>query len=185
VGNDFVSAREGNSGRDQVVRAYEDSRARLRALAARYVGQDADDVGQETFVRALENCSTFRGEAATATWLYRITVNVCIGHWRKRGVRTRADLTALQRAVALPVSEDGMAVRQALASLKRIDRQVCILHDVIGLTHHEIGAALRIPEGTSKSKLTSARRRLRGHVRFRSPHGEAACQPTSSLPRLM
>jgi DNA-directed RNA polymerase specialized sigma24 family protein len=78
-----------------------------------------------------------------------------------------------------------MAVRQALASLKQIDRQVCILHDVVGFTHHEIGAALRIPESTSKSKLASARRQLRGYVRFRSPQGEPDCQPMSSLPRLM
>jgi RNA polymerase sigma-70 factor (ECF subfamily) len=184
VPNDFGDARS-NPGRnpaagmtnlevasDQLGRAYKDSRSRLHALAVRYVGRDADDVVQETFVRALENRSKFRGEAATTTWLHRITVNVCISHCRKRGVRTRADLTASQRAVTLPISEDGMAVRQALASLKHIDRQVCLLHDVIGFTHHEIGAALRIPEGTSKSKLTSARRQLRGYVRFRSsmPH---------------
>ena len=149
---------------DQLERAYEDSRQRLLALAVRYVGQDADDVVQEVFLRALQNGSTFRREAAMATWLYRITINACIDHWRKDRSRTRADLLVASKVGVRPVAVEGLALRTALATLTKTDRRICILHDLMGYAHHEIAAILGLPEGTSKGKLSSARRRLRHRV---------------------
>jgi RNA polymerase sigma-70 factor (ECF subfamily) len=148
----------------ELERAYEDSRDRLTALAARYVGQDAEDMVQSVFLRALERISGFRREAAPTTWLHRITVNACVSDHRKRRLRSRAGLQIARAATVRPVSMERTLVRRALATLPGIDRRICILHDVMGYTHQEIAAALRVPEGTSKWRLTLARRRLRDYI---------------------
>ncbi|MGH9238277.1 MAG: RNA polymerase sigma factor [Vicinamibacterales bacterium] len=141
-------------------RAYVGSRHLLCALASRYVGGDAEDVVQDVFVRALQNSDRFRHEAAATTWLYRITVNAGLSHCRRRRCRERADPLIRQPGTVPPVSVDAIALRSALATLAHDDRRICVLHDVMGFTHHEIATMLRIPPGTSKWKLTRARQRL-------------------------
>ena len=129
---------------------------------------------QDVFVRALEHHSTFRGESATVTWLHRITVNACISNHRRLRVRSRADQLMPRKTAVRPIAMDRMVVRTALATLPPIDRRIFILYEVIGYTHREIAAILRIPEGTSKWKLTAVRRQLRGHIG--SGRNNAYCQ---------
>jgi RNA polymerase sigma-70 factor, ECF subfamily len=62
---------------------------------------------------------------------------------------------------ANPASESSMAIRTALRRLTRDQRKVFVLYDVLGHTHKEIARRLAIPAGTSKSRLSDARRRLR------------------------
>src|SRR5215217_857000 len=71
---------------------YERSHQHLCAVAARYVGPDAEDVVQDAFVRALQTGDAFRHEASTATWLHRIAVNICIDRWRRQ--RRRPEIAA-------------------------------------------------------------------------------------------
>lgn len=147
---------------DTYVRSY----GRLRSVAARFVnGQDADDLVQEAYLRALTRCDEFRGESAQTTWVYRILVNACLDDRRyrqRRGVhmtldeaRARPQTRRWQRLV------DGHALRAALASLAVTEREVCVMYDVMGYTHPEISRRLGIPVGTSKGRLCTARRRLR------------------------
>ena len=143
--------------------AYRDSYTRLRAAASRLVHwQDADDMVQDAFVRALQREAGFRRDASPATWMHRIVVNTCLDERRKRRRRHSLETESAPdvRLVESPRSPDRLTVRAALQRLSPADRRICLLYDVMGYTHVEIARALRIPIGTSKSRLALARRRL-------------------------
>jgi RNA polymerase sigma-70 factor (ECF subfamily) len=147
---------------DTYVRSYR----QLRSVAARFVrGQDADDLVQEAYLRALTRCDEFRGESAQTTWVYRILVNACLDDRRYR--QRRGVQVTLDEAHTRPRTRrwhrlvDRHALRSALASLESTERDVCVMYDVMGYTHPEISRRLGIPVGTSKGRLCTARRRLR------------------------
>jgi len=147
---------------DTVVHLYEKSRRQLRSVAARYVGQDAEDVVQDAFLRALRSGHGFRGDASPLTWLSRIVVNASLDRCRRRTRWEHArPRLAHPAASANPARESSMAIRTALRRLTRDQRKVFVLYDVLGHTHKEIARRLAIPAGTSKSRLSDARRRLR------------------------
>jgi RNA polymerase sigma-70 factor (ECF subfamily) len=145
-----------------VVQLYERSLRQLCAVAARYVGHEAEDVVQDAFLSALRSGSRFRGDATPLTWLHRIVVNESIDRYRKRSRWERAYPRLSQRpTMANARYEDAAALRTALRQLTRDQRRVFVLYDVLGHTHNEIARQLDIPSGTSKSRLSDARRRLR------------------------
>ena len=149
--------------RDAMVQVYERSRPQLRAVAARYVGDEAEDVVQEAFLRALRWSDGFRGDAAPLTWLTRIVVNTCLDRCRRRSRWTQARLryTYHQPAVGKPTVAEMLAMRRALRRLSAVQREVFLMYDVLGHTHKEIAQRLSIPLNTSKSRLSDARQRLR------------------------
>ena len=148
--------------RDMVEREFERSQRHLRAVAARYVGDEAEDVVQEAFLNALRYAGVFRGEAAALTWLHRIVVNAALDHCRKRSRRDRARVLYPPRAAAAGVAwDEARAIRDALRQLSPAQRRIFILYDVLGHSHVEIARRLAIPLGTSKSRLSEARRRMR------------------------
>ena len=148
--------------RETVAHVYEESRGRLRAVAARYVGDDAEDVVQDAFVSALRYGGSFRGDASPLTWLYRIVMNTSVDHCRRRGRREHLLLGEAHRPVpADAAAEEMFALRTALRELTREQCRVLVMYDVLGHTHVEIARRLAIPLGTSKSRLSEARRRLR------------------------
>ena len=153
---------------DTVVHLYEQSRRQLRTVAARYVGDDAEDVVQDAFLRALRSRHAFRGEAHPLTWISRIVVNASLDRCRRR---TRWE-HAYPRLAHGPTQtdaafDDALAMRTALRQLTRDQRQVFVLYDVLGYTHREIAQRLAIPAGTSKSRLSDARGRLRNALQGR------------------
>jgi RNA polymerase sigma-70 factor (ECF subfamily) len=135
---------------------------RVYALVRRLLGgrrQDADDVVQETWLRAARGLAGFRWDAAFGTWLVGIAVNVSREAWRRQppGLPVSED-----PAVAVTGPDGGrIDLERALLALADGYRQVLVLHDVWGLTHDEVGRALGIDPGTSKSQLSRARRALR------------------------
>jgi len=143
--------------------AYRSSYTRLRATASRLVHwQDADDMVQDAFVRALQRETGFRRDASPTTWMHRIVVNTCLDERRKRTRRQslETEVAPDARLTEPPRSPDRVTVRAALQRLSPADRRMCLLYDVMGYTHVEIARALGIPVGTSKSRLALARRRL-------------------------
>ena len=147
---------------DTVVHLYEQSRRQLRSVAARYVGEDAEDVVQDAFLRALRSGHGFRGDAQPLTWISRIVVNASLDRCRRRRRWEHAYPRLARRStIANAAAESSMAIRTALRRLTRDQRQVFVLYDVLGHTHNEISRRLAIPTGTSKSRLSDARRRLR------------------------
>lgn len=148
---------------DAVLQVYERSRRQLCAVAARYVGDEAEDVVQDAFLSALRAGYGFRGDAAPLTWISRIVVNASIDRCRRRVRRERAHGTrhTHHRPPAKTTADDTMAIRAALRGLTRNQRRVFVLYDVLGHTHTEIARQLAIPLGTSKRRLGDARKKLR------------------------
>jgi RNA polymerase sigma-70 factor, ECF subfamily len=135
---------------------------------------DAEDLTQETFIRAYRAIDQFRGDSSFRTWLHRIALNVMWSHRARR--RQGARLVALEPAsdadVGFPViaaSPDDpeaalirrQAIDQALSTLSAEARTVVILRDIQGLGYQEIATITGVPIGTVESRLFRARRRLR------------------------
>ena len=155
--------------------------SRVYTVAYRMTGSaaDAEDLVQDVFLQVFRRLNSFRGEAAFGTWIHRISVNACLDYARsKQGRRQRAtdsvdDLDALgapgQRPWRADSALDRLDLERAVAQLPPSYRRAFLLHDVEGLEHHEVGAALGIAEGTSKSLLHKARTRLRAVLRGAEP----------------
>lgn len=134
----------------------------LYAMALRLTGHDqpeAEDLVQETWVRASQKMSTFRGESALRTWLCGVLVNV-----RRERVRSAwsrlVDAQDVEPA-SPPIDETSFDLERAIAALPDGARDIFVLHEIHGYAHHEIAAMLGVVEGTSKSQLARARTLLR------------------------
>jgi RNA polymerase sigma-70 factor, ECF subfamily len=137
---------------------------RLYLAALRLLGQsemDAEDVVQETWIRAVKEMGKFRWESALGTWLIAIAGNVARDQLRKLRRRDERELTSGDEPIASRPVAEGIDLERAIALLPEGYRTVLVLHDVEGLTHEEIGEALGIAPGTSKSQLFGARRSMR------------------------
>jgi RNA polymerase sigma-70 factor, ECF subfamily len=136
-------------------------------LLCRLTGRssDASDLMQETWLRAVRHLALFRGQSAFRTWLTGIALN-CYREWRRRHAREVSPMhaggrAAPRRAAPNSASDDIAAINGALAGLTSEHREVIVLHDIEGYTHDEIAATLEIEAGTSKSRLSRARRMFR------------------------
>lgn len=131
----------------------------LRILGG--AGEEAEDVVQDTWLRAVRAMKGFRWESSFRTWLMGIGLNrareVLRRRVRRDGVMVAQGEVAVRPA---PVAER-IDVERALTCLPEGYREVLILHDVEGFTHPEISERLDIAVGTSKSQLFHARRALR------------------------
>jgi RNA polymerase sigma-70 factor (ECF subfamily) len=136
--------------------------APVYGLLCRLVGRggDASDLMQETWLRAVRHITLFRGQSAFRTWLTGIALN-CYREWRRRHAREVRMGDADGRPGGSRGADDAAAVAQVLARLHPAHREVIVLHDVEGFTHEEIAETLEIEPGTSKSRLSRARRAFR------------------------
>jgi RNA polymerase sigma-70 factor, ECF subfamily len=144
---------------------YERVRARLRAMASRVVGwDDAEDVVQEAFIRALTFHGVFRRQASRASWITRILLNAAVDETRRRKRRPSygadPNIRALDRG-AMPTHPMQLELKAALSESSRVDREVLVLAGLLGLSHEETAQRLGLTARTTKSRLCSARRRLR------------------------
>ena len=129
---------------------------------------EAQDLTQESFVRAYSALESFRGTARFYTWIYRITVNLCMDHFRKQAVE-KAAMTHEQDEHQNPTTPDrvasqhemSQAVRQAIRALPEDHRTVIIMREIEGLSYQEIAKVAGISIGTVMSRLFYARRKLR------------------------
>lgn len=126
---------------------------------------DAEDVAQEAFTRAFTSIQTFRGESQLFTWLYRITVNLCLQRKRRAKVWEVYDEITHHADASAAQIESQVAVRlqlaQVLDALPEAFRVVLILHELHDLSYEEIAAVLKLPAGTVASRLSRARQRFR------------------------
>ncbi len=141
---------------------------RVYRLTYRLAGDEdlARDFTQLTFIRAFERIGDFRHESSLATWLHAIGVSISLNGLRKvKTARTRE--APIEAASGIGTSdrhaEPDLKARlgNAIDSLSEKYRTVFLMHDVEGFTHEEIGAALGIPAGTSKTRLFQGRAKLR------------------------
>ena len=173
VSHEIVAAcRAGDRGAfAALVRATQDD---VFTLALRLTGnaEDAQDVTQETYLRAFRAMRSFRGDASVSTWLYRIAANTAFSHTYRRGRRRTEWLDGMRyeppdrRPESDPVSgaeqsELRALLRTALTSLPAGQRAVVVLKDVYGFSHEDIAAEIGISVSAAKVRLFRARRSLR------------------------
>ena len=126
----------------------------------------AEDVVQETMVKAWESLGSFRGDSSTRTWVLRIAHNTAISALRRR----RDQSMAPEDLPARPGSDDAAAranltaVRDALDGLDEVTRSIVVLREVEGLSYQQIADALEVPVPTVKTRLLRARRALQAAV---------------------
>lgn len=125
---------------------------------------DAEDVVQETWLRAVQKLKDFTWRSSLRTWLTGIVINCCRERWRDSPPDTTSEIHdstgagADDEALAMVTRVD---LERALASLHPGYRAVLLLHDVEGWTHASIAKQLGIAEGTAKSQLFHARFAMR------------------------
>ena len=124
----------------------------------------ADDITQETFLKAYRAARSFRAGASVATWLYRILVNACYDQLRGRRRRAEGPLPEPSAPAALPAGERDhplrLAIESALGGLPERERAAFLLCEVEGFSHREAAEILEVPEATSRTLLFRARREL-------------------------
>jgi RNA polymerase sigma-70 factor (ECF subfamily) len=129
-------------------------------------GDDADDVGQETFIRFHTALDQFRGDAALGTWLRRIAMNLSLNALKRRRRAANRFVSRDQSAHPLDeppiggpdaeVAERGAVVRAAIEQLSPKHRPVVVLRMLEGLSTRETATVLELPEGTVLSRLARA-----------------------------
>jgi RNA polymerase sigma-70 factor (ECF subfamily) len=141
---------------------------------------DALDLSQDVFLRVFRTLSTFRGQSALRTWIYRIVVNQARNRQRWWRRRRRADQVSLDEYLQnfgdlesrhdvlpdrlLASKETAAKIWQAMDRLPFDQRTALILREVDGLRYDEIAYSLDVAIGTVKSRLTRARQALRAEL---------------------
>jgi RNA polymerase sigma-70 factor (ECF subfamily) len=142
---------------------------RAFAIAVRVVNDrsEALDATQEAFVTVYRRASSFRGDAAFTTWLYRITVNACNDALRKkaRGGVLESDPQAHPNEIAAQDDVEAevgrrVDVARALAALSPEYREAVVLHDLGGVPYEDIATITEVAIGTVKSRISRGRKRL-------------------------
>ncbi|AKV01723.1 putative Ecf-type RNA polymerase sigma factor [Labilithrix luteola] len=150
------------------------------ALRQVRIGQVAEDVVQEAFVRVVQNATDFKHEARFTTWVYTITRNLCIDQLRKRALRKHPSLDesksddggdgpTLGEQTADPrasVERDATGIELKERILRAVDtlpdeqREVFLMREVSNLPFKEIAEITGVPENTVKSRMRYALERL-------------------------
>ncbi len=133
----------------------------------------AEDLTQDAFLQVFRKLSTFKGNSALSTWLYRIAVNTVLMHFRKKALKqisldepSSHDATMVRREYGsrdgrLSGSVDRITLTRAIKDLPTGYRTIFLLHEVEGYEHQEIAKILKCSVGNSKSQLHKAKLRIR------------------------
>jgi RNA polymerase sigma-70 factor, ECF subfamily len=141
-------------------------RDRIYRIALRMLGNshDAEDIAQDVVIQLWTALTGFTGASSFTTWLYRVVVNRCLNHLRKRR-DARPVLDA--DPVPTPGAEDTAIARQraaaimhAVAALPTDLRTVLVLHAMEGLSYREVAAITNLSETTVRGRLHRARTQL-------------------------
>ena len=164
---------------DKLVLRYQD---RTYQLAQRFITnpEDALDITQDVFIRAYQGLPNFRRKSQFYSWLYRITVNLCIDFLRKNSRREMvtyelesddlpmmniADLTMISPTKEVENKELSCYLRKAIRKLPPKQREIFKLRYCEDLPLNEIAQKLGRSSGTVKAHLFHAHRNLRKHLR--------------------
>jgi RNA polymerase sigma-70 factor (ECF subfamily) len=133
----------------------------------------AEDLTQDAFLQVFRKLSTFKGNSALSTWLYRIAVNTVLMHFRKKALKqvsldepSSLDAKQVRREYGgrdgrLAGSVDRITLTRAITDLPAGYRRIFLLHEVEGYEHQEIAKLLDCSVGNSKSQLHKAKLRIR------------------------
>jgi RNA polymerase sigma-70 factor, ECF subfamily len=159
---------------EQIIEFYQ---RRVLSTAWRMLGdqEDARDAAQEVFLRVYKYLRGFRLDQDFGAWLYRITINVCRDHGRRRGghekfvsfeaEQLQGNLEALSsgedvEAAAIHSQQRAM-VDQALATLSKKERAAIVLRDLEGLSTQEAARVLGSSQATVRSQVSTGRAKIK------------------------
>ena len=175
--------------RDAFREIVEDNKKKIFYLAFDLTGsrQDAEDLSQDVFLKAFRALHMFKGDASISTWLHRITLNAFLDQKRKKSFEMEKKQEPLDERLpgsAEPVFENNpspslgnpetyaesrqmqMHIEQALEQLTPRERAVFVMRHYQGMTGKAVGELLRISEGTVKSLLSRAIKKLQKTLGF-------------------
>jgi len=171
-------------------------KARVYSVCLRLTNNttEAEDMTQDAFLQVFRKLSTFRGDSALSTWLYRIAVNTVLMRLRKKALRqvpldepcsqgvrsVRREYGA--RDARLAGTIDRIALTRAIGELPEGYRTIFLLHEVEGYEHQEIAQLLECSVGNSKSQLHKAKLRIREMLGQARAEAHEANPSTSRLP---
>ncbi len=177
----MASAKQGDlSAYDELVRRYQERiYATIYHMTANH--EDANDLAQDSFIKAFRALKSFKGDSSFFTWVYRIAINKTINFLKQRKKRTQMSLNDLDfnaehdpDLVALisektprrdlSLTELQEKLNAAMMKLSEVHRLVVTLHDVQGLSHEEISRIMDCNTGTVRSRLFYARQQLQAHL---------------------
>lgn len=182
--------KQANEGdRDAFREIVEDNKKKIFYLAFDLTGsqQDAEDLSQEVFLKAFRALHTFKAEASISTWLHRITLNAFLDRKRKKSFEMEKKQEPLDERLpgsAEPVFANNpspsfgnpetyaesrqmqMHIEQALEQLSPRERAVFVMRHYQGMPGKAVGELLRISEGTVKSLLSRAIKKLQKTLGF-------------------
>jgi len=179
AGNDFELVDLARSGDADAFRELVERHSRnVFGTAFRITGrqENADDVVQETFLRAFRKLHLFDGRSQFGTWLHRITVNCSMDLMRKEGRRESRELRdeglVVDRMVADEARPERLAasgeirraVQRVLQSLSPTERTVFVLRHYEGYTSAEIGQMLGMRSGAARNAVFRAVKKLRASL---------------------
>jgi RNA polymerase sigma-70 factor (ECF subfamily) len=181
LGSDLIRrAQQGDS--DAFATLFHAHKTRIYSLCLRMTNNvtQAEDLTQDAFLQVFRKLSTFRGDSALSTWLYRIAVNTVLMRFRKKSpcqvsldesYNKHEDTKPLGRQYGtrdgrLETSIARIALTRAISELPEGSRRIFLLHEVEGYEHGEIAELLGCSVGTSKSQLHKAKLRIRDFLAF-------------------
>jgi len=143
-----------------------------------FMGSDteAEDMVQETFIKALRYLPKFRFECSLGTWLNHIAVNLCrdLLEKKKKSLPFSSDFFATTPSIEqkVPYPEEALKLlREEIQGLEGKEKELITLREVKGLSYEAIANRLRMPVGSVTSGLFRARRKLIERVREKLPKG--------------
>lgn len=174
-----LAERAGTGDRDAFEAIYRRHQDRIYGLCLRLTGDrvEAEELVQQTFVRAWTSLGGYSGHGSLGAWLARIAVNRWRDHWRSKHRRNTVPLENEEAtseittargtgsgnpadATVIPLLT-AMDLERCVARLPLGARTVYVLHEIEGFAHHEIAEKMQLATGTVKAQLHRARRLLR------------------------
>lgn len=170
------------AAKDGDMAAYEELVARhrdkifARAYSMTRNEEDAIDLSQEAWVKAWQRLKQFQGDSSFATWITRITINLCLDHLRKQkrhraesiemldeesgGVERRMPVVTVNPTERLERGELRKRIDEALGQLSHEHRTVMVLHEFEEMEYKQIAKTMGCSIGTVMSRLFYARRKM-------------------------
>jgi RNA polymerase sigma-70 factor (ECF subfamily) len=149
-------------------------RDRVFRYLSRFLGHGdaARDLTQEVFLRVTRGPVPKRDDAGRRAWVFRIARNLALNHVRDDRRRPSAEVVDRSRPATQELSA---ALREALAALAPVDRDVFLLREIAGLSYDEIGRACDLTPAAIRSRLHRTREQLRAALApsLRSHHMQA------------